>query len=253
MVKYNEYTNDEEIVYDQYYFNNNSISFSSNDDNFVWSVEQINSKNNNNNYSVKYSLNLFNSNDYSSISNFESIGFGKPIKSFDNYTLNDSSKIVEFNVNKKDISNQISNYYINVIANVTYNNTDYELLSAKPISFRINSINNEEDNSIVDEDKSNDDDDDNSYEEDDSNDDDKKKNTTIIICIIFLFIIIVVVIIVFFYLSKKKYKNNTHEKFNNEGKALNNLHTEQNYINITEKPDIKNLEMKNVEHPVDIE
>ena len=252
MVKYNEYTNDEEIVYDQYYFNNNSISFSSNDDNYIWTVEQINSKNNNNNYSVKYSLNLFNSNDYSSISNLESIGFGKPIKSFDNYTLNDSSKIVEFNVNKKDISNQISNYYINVIANVTYNNNDYELLSAKPISFRINSINNEEDNSIVDEDKSNDDDDDNSYEEDDSNDD-KKKNTTIIICIIFLFIIIVVVIIVFFYLSKKKYKNKTHEKFNNEGKNINNFHTEQNYINITEKPDIKNLEMKNVEHPVDIE
>ncbi len=229
-VKYKEYSKDEEIIYTQYYFNNNSINFSSNDNYYVWSVEQLNSINENNNYLIKYSLNLFNSNDYSSISILESISYGNSIYSFNNYTLNDSSKTVEFIVNKNDISNKNS-YYINIIANITYNNNDYELLCAKPISFLINS-NNEEENISFDDNK-------------------KKDKFFIIFIIILFFIIIVVIIIIFSCITKNKYENNNLEKIGNERNG-NNLNTEQNYLNIDEKAGFKNIEMKNIEHPVNI-
>ena len=229
-VKYKEYSKYEEIIYDQYYFNNNSINFSSNDNYYVWSVEQLNSINENNNHSIKYLLNLFNSNDYSSISILESISYGNSIYSFNNYTLNDSSKTVEFIVNKNDISNKIS-YYINIIANITYNNNDYELLCAKPISFLINS-NNEEENISFDDNK-------------------KKDKFFIIFIIILFFIIIVVIIFIFFCITKNKYENNNLEKIGNERNG-NNLNTDQNYLNIDEKAGFKNIEMKNIEHPVNI-
>jgi hypothetical protein len=50
-------------------------------------------------------------------------------------------------------------------------------------------------------------------------------------------------------------KNSTfnHEKFDNEKYEHYNLNTEQKCININEKPDYKNVEKNNVEHPVDIE
>ena len=238
IVKYKEYKENETIIYNQYYFENNSISNYSNDNNYIWSVEQLKSKNSNNNYDIKYILNLYDSETYSSFSILELIGFGIPIQNFSNFTLNDSSNKVIFNISKNDISNKVSNYNITIIANVTYNNADYELLSAKPISFKLN-LNN---NGINNKDESSDD------------NNEKNKNIGIIVCLIILFVTIITVIIIIFYKYNLKKTNSTgdHEKFHNEGNDHNNLHTEQQYININEKPDIKNIEMKGVEHPVDI-
>ena len=112
LIKYKEYSKNEEIIYNQYYFNNNSISFSANDNNYIWKVEQITSKNQNTNFDIKYTLNLFNSNEYSSPSILDSISFGTPVYSFDNYSIDNSSKMVIFNINKNDISNHISNYIL---------------------------------------------------------------------------------------------------------------------------------------------
>ena len=237
IVKYKEYKGNEEIIYNQYYFENNSISYYSNDNNYIWSVEQIKSNNSNNNYDIKYILNLYDSETYSSFSILDLIGFGIPIQNFSNFTLNDSSNKVIFNINKNDISNKVSNYNITIIANVTNNNTDYELLSAKPISFKLNFKNNEI-----------------NYKDESSDDNNKNKNTVIIVCLVLLFVIIITVIIIIFYKLNLKKTNSTdnHEKFHNEGNDHNNLHTEQQYININEKPDIKNIEMKGIEHPVDI-
>jgi len=156
----------------------------------------------------------------------------EPNYTFSNYSLENSSKKVIFTINKNDISNEISNYYINIIANITYNN-DYELLSANPISFKLISFNNEEES---------------------SSSEDEKKNTVLIICLVFLIIIIISIIILVFYNLKIKNKHSTaHEKFDNEKYEHNNLNTEQKCININEKPDYKNIELNNVEHPVDIE
>ena len=40
------------------------------------------------------------------------ISFGTPVYSFDNYSIDNSSKMVIFNINKNDISNHISNYIL---------------------------------------------------------------------------------------------------------------------------------------------
>jgi len=231
--KFTEYTNDEEIIYNQYYFDNNSISYSSNENYYIWSVEQLKSNNSNNNYSIQYILNLYDSNNYSTFSILQLIAFANPKYSFKNYTLNDTSKMVIFNIDKNDISNKVINYNVNIIANITNNNDDYEILSAKPTTFRLNSFN---------------------YEEESSDDNDNNNKTVLIVCLVLLFVIIVTIIIVLFYKMNMKNKNSTdnHEKFHNEGNDHNNLHTEQQYINISEKPDIKKIEMNNVEHPVDI-
>ena len=50
---------------------------------------------------------------------------------------------------------------------------------------------------------------------------------------------------------KVKNKKLTHEKLSNEKNE--NMQTEQQYININEKPDYKKTEINNVEHPVDIQ
>ena len=50
---------------------------------------------------------------------------------------------------------------------------------------------------------------------------------------------------------KNKKASFNHEKFTNE--KHENINTEQQYININEKPDFKNIEMNKIEHPVDIE
>ncbi len=230
-VKYIEYSNDDVIIY--FNFTNDSISSSSTDDNYIWSVGQINSSSDFNYDDVKYSLNLYDSKDYSSISILDSISSMEPNYTFSNYSLENSSKKVIFTINKNDISNEISIYYINIIANVTYNN-DYELLSANPISFKLISFNNEEESS--------------------SSEDSEKKSTVLIICLVILIVIIISIVIFVFYNLKIKNKHSTpHEKFDNEKYEHNNLNTEQKCININEKPDYKNLEMNNIEHPVDIE
>ena len=231
--KYTEYTENEEIY--QYYFDNNSISYSSNDNNYIWSVEQLKTNNSNNNHTIKYILNLYDSNKYSSYSILDLIGFVNPDYSFNNNTLNNTSKKVIFNINKNDISNNIISYNVCIIANITYNNNDidYELLSAKPTTFRLsNSVN---------------------YEDESSEDNDKNNKTIIIVCLVLFFVIIIGIVITFCYkINMKDKKTDNHEKFHNEGNGHNNLHTEQQYININEKPDIKKIEMNNVEHPVDI-
>ena len=231
-VKYNEYTKDEEIIY--FNFTNDSISFSTTDDNYIWSVGQINSSTADFNYdNIKYSLNLYDS-DYYSLTNLESIYFDdKSNYTFSNYTLNDSSKIVIFTINKNDIPYEISDYFINIIANITYNNNDYELLSANPISFRIDTFN---------------------YSS--SSEEDIEKNIALIIILIVILVAVFISLIIYLvykFVIKKKHSTYEHEKFDNEKYGHNNLNTEQKCININEKPDYKNIELNNVEHPVDIE